>query len=219
MIVKIVCEVSVRAEEEDLEQQNVVYCLTFPNGKQYVGLTSQKLRERVSAHCSCAFNKSLVRYKSKVCQAIRKYQTFTVSILYQGEQLEENEIKYIELLQTFKHGYNLTSGGEHKKKISIITRRKISKANKGRSVVNKGMPMSQEQKQLLSKICKQTYLNGRVNPNRKAVYQLDLDGNIIAEYESMTDADKATGVSFKKISLCCKGLQKTCGGFKWKLKE
>lgn len=122
------------------------------------------------------------------------------------------------IVKTYHNGYNLTSGGEHNKEVSELTRQKISKSNKGRSVVNKGIPMSEEQRLLVSKRCKEAYLNGRINPQRKAVYQLDLDDNIIAEFGSMADADKATGINFRYISKCCNNKCETAGGYKWKFK-
>lgn len=218
MNVRIHCNVEVNITDTDADTNNVVYLLTFENGKYYVGLTTQKLIERISAHCSNAFNLKNTKYKTKVYGAIRKYMKFTATILYVGDNLEEKEIYFIDKYNSFKHGYNLTTGGELKKEISPEVGKKISKANKGRTVVNKGIPMSEEQKKLVSKRCKTTYENGRVNPLRKAVLQLDLNDNVIAEFVSMTHADEATGVSFKKISACCNGKRKTSGGYKWKLK-
>lgn len=50
------------------------------------------------------------------------------------------------------------------------------------------------------------------------VIQMDLEGNYIAKYESMTKAQEATGIDKIYISNCCDPLrrQKTAGGYKWK---
>ena len=56
----------------------------------------------------------------------------------------------------------------------------------------------------------------------KPVVQLDLNGNFIAEYESMSAAADATGVHLGSLGYVCKtGLRKLyqTGGFMWKLKE
>jgi len=54
---------------------------------------------------------------------------------------------------------------------------------------------------------------------QKPVVQLDLDGNFISEWNSLSEADRKTGTSFKNISLCCLNKRKTAGGFKWMYKE
>lgn len=50
---------------------------------------------------------------------------------------------------------------------------------------------------------------------RKAVNQLDLNGNFITLWESVGKAGKAVGVDYTGISKCCNGENKTSGGFKW----
>ena len=51
---------------------------------------------------------------------------------------------------------------------------------------------------------------------KKNVIQLDDFGNIIAEYESIKQAEKETGVNNSKITMCCKGKRKHAGGFCWR---
>lgn len=50
------------------------------------------------------------------------------------------------------------------------------------------------------------------------VYQLDLNGNILAEYESMSEAARQTDCCVSKISMVCHGQRHTHGGYKWELK-
>ena len=52
----------------------------------------------------------------------------------------------------------------------------------------------------------------------KPVQKLDLYCNIIAEYDSITDASKSNNLSNGNISEACKGKRKTAGGFIWKYK-
>ena len=49
------------------------------------------------------------------------------------------------------------------------------------------------------------------------VAQLDLNGNYIAEYSSMREAGRITGVSDSKICEVCHGHRNTTGGYKWKI--
>ena len=47
------------------------------------------------------------------------------------------------------------------------------------------------------------------------VIQLDLNGNVLNEFESMVQAGQETGVSRSNISSCCNGKRKSAGGYKW----
>ena len=49
----------------------------------------------------------------------------------------------------------------------------------------------------------------------KAVAKCGTDGNEIERYKSIKEASEKTGVFQGDISRCCKGIRKTCGGFKW----
>lgn len=58
------------------------------------------------------------------------------------------------------------------------------------------------------------------NPkNHHKVVQLDLAGNKIAEYKSISEASRATGIDRSNIGRCCTcdGYHKTAGGYKWEL--
>lgn len=48
------------------------------------------------------------------------------------------------------------------------------------------------------------------------VFQYDLDGNFIAEYESSMQAAELLGLHYRSINNTCRGIQKTCGGYIWK---
>lgn len=54
--------------------------------------------------------------------------------------------------------------------------------------------------------------------NQKACFQI-LDGEIMAEYKSLHDASRRTGISVSNIYCCCKGRTTTAGGYQWQYKE
>lgn len=43
--------------------------------------------------------------------------------------------------------------------------------------------------------------------------------SIIKQWNSMTEASKATGISISEISLCCNNKKKSVGGYEWKFVE
>ena len=57
---------------------------------------------------------------------------------------------------------------------------------------------------------------GADNPCSKVVLQLSLKGNLIQKYDSATEASNRTGVNLGHLAACCRGEQKTAGGYIWK---
>lgn len=56
---------------------------------------------------------------------------------------------------------------------------------------------------------------GADHPGSKKVYQFDMDGNLLAEYESVADAAEKTGLSHKSISKACNGKLKKYSECVW----
>ena len=87
-----------------------IYCITnLINGKQYVG-QSVDMETRMNDHIHSDSN-------SKIHQAIVKYGVknfrFEPLIRCSREELDEQEVKFIRLLNTYEKGYNQTRGGQH----------------------------------------------------------------------------------------------------------
>lgn len=49
----------------------------------------------------------------------------------------------------------------------------------------------------------------------KSVYQYDINGNFIKQWNSVSEVSRVTGFSKGNISLNCRGGSITCNGFKW----
>ncbi len=61
---------------------------------------------------------------------------------------------------------------------------------------------------------------GKDHNKSKAVFKIDrITGKFLAEYGSMHEAERQTGIKYQNINLCCKGKRKTSGGFIWKYKN
>lgn len=89
----------------------IVYIYTFPNGKKYVGQTSQTLEKRASRGDGYVNSPA-------VYNAIRKYGWNNIAIetfiCNSKQEMDELERYYIQLYQTNNsdYGYNLTIGGD-----------------------------------------------------------------------------------------------------------
>lgn len=62
--------------------------------------------------------------------------------------------------------------------------------------------------------------NGLNSIKMRAVYQMDLEGNVINEFKSLCDASKFLNKqSHHNIMYCCNGKTHTAYGYKWKYKD
>lgn len=215
-----------------------VYCHTNKiNNKKYVGITSQKPKNRWRNGNGYKNNEHFFR-------AIQKYgwHNFSHEILYvdlSQEEAEKIEIKLIREWETFNNdkGYNIEFGGNVQKFIpqatrdkiskalrghecSEQTRIKISKANKGKSSPNKGKKMSKElvEKNRLSHLGQKAWNKNRpwtdeekAKCNGKAVVCVETK----VVYKTAHEASRITGIDFSSICKCRRHEVKTAGGYHW----
>lgn len=104
------------------------------NDKRYIGLTTMGIEERWKCHI-----RDMKKHKDiKFYRAMNKYgaENFTISILEDGikdlETLNEREIHWIKYYDSYRNGYNSTTGGEISPTLFPEVREKISKALKGK---------------------------------------------------------------------------------------
>lgn len=118
-----------------------IYCLTFPDGKEYIGQTTDSLSVRIASH----------RYKakqggtSKVLAAIRKHKgRFQTMSLYECDnqyELDTAERLFIQERNTMHpHGHNSYSGGRKGFDVDLETRAKISEKMSGERNHSFGKP-------------------------------------------------------------------------------
>ena len=147
------------------------------NGLAYIGQTKYKAIDRYNAHMNTYKN-------TKFYNSIHKYgqENFKLEILEDNipiEKLDELEIYYIKLYNTYYNGYNETTGGQgihgythtekDKEKMSIKVKQayqngKINSKERSKKIsdANKGIPKSKEHRKKLSDIAKQKI--GNKNP-------------------------------------------------------
>lgn len=121
-----------------------VYIHTCPNGKKYVGLTTNQPSKR--------WGYNGIHYKSNkhFYSAIQKYgwdniehRIFEVDTIAEMEYLEEYLIAFYNTRNPL-FGYNITKGGEHTV-LGLTWKCKTKRVS-----CNKGVPMSEEQKKKIS---------------------------------------------------------------------
>ena len=117
-----------------------------------------------------------------------------------------------------------TDKGKEFARKSIESRRNNDEFKKSQSIKCKALNNTPEYKERHSKLMKEIYSSeelrererGKNNPRAQSVKQLDLNGNFIKEYDTITQASKETGIGLARISDVARGNGKTAGGFVWK---
>lgn len=216
------------------------YCLykhIAPDGRIYVGITSQRLSRRWQGGNGYKGNSYFTR-------AIKKYGWDNFSHEIIATELSESEAKQLEIecISKFKSnqrkfGFNISSGGESKAgtKISEWQKQRIAEASRGRIV-------SEQTRQKLSVATKNSWNDpakvermkkinlGKSNPQygkkrtdeekivrgAKSVIQLGMDGTVLSKYVSLHFASQETNIARSSIADCCNGKVRQAGGFLWR---
>ena len=139
-----------------------VYCHEFPNGKKYVGITSQELEYRWNH--GKGYESQVLVFRAIQCYGWENIQHKILAQDLSKDKAQELEKFYIQKYNTSnkRYGYNLTQGGEGHTGYSptLETRAKLSEANRGKkrtedfrkqcSVRAKNQVVSEETKKKIS---------------------------------------------------------------------
>lgn len=219
--------------DNNKERKYFVYKHTSPSNKVYIGITRMKPEYRWNHGKGYIKNQYFYR-------AIQKYgwDNFEHEILFEGLTKKEACDREIELISTYnstnpERGYNVSTGGESGNCGVTLTeeaRQKLSEAFRGENNPMFGKHHPEEVRIKIGQ--NREYLKGKDHPwfgrklpeniiriLSKNVVQLDKKGKFIAEYNSEMEAERQTGISSAKISLCCNNLRPSAGGFVWILKD
>lgn len=130
--------------------------------------------------------------------------------------LESNFINSYESRATAERANNLSRG-------------RVKEALSGRTMTSGGFiwsdaPLTEEEiKMKLSRInkrkTKDTSNSLSIRGKDNILVQYTLDGERIACWSSLTQAGKDLGIPVSSISLCCSGVYKKAGGYRWKIEK
>lgn len=213
-----------------MKRKWILYAHITPSKKVYIGITSRTPEERWGNNGKKYLlkNKEGKYINAIFAPSIIKYGWENIRHLIVKENLsypeaQKYEIKYIRYYKRLNRSLNVTDGGEGFKG------GKFNHSEKSKHLIRlhhrRGNSLETREK------IRNTLLGKKFNDIRKAhckeghrkefikVVQYDLEDNLIAIYESMSDAARATGLRSGNISLCCSGKYKTSGGFIWKIYE
>lgn len=202
------------------------------NNKIYIG-KSKDLRTRLRAHHTEPFNTNADMYNSLFYRAIRKYgiDNFEFEIIEycSEEDLNEREQYWIQYYNSYigvpnGYGYNMTIGGETNCFVKQYDRDWILALwNEGKTH-KEIKEITNCTQQTLTRILDELHIDTTIRRRRgrynaRKVLQYDLDGNLIQEFPSASEAARSVNDASGNISRACRGLIKTVKGFQWRYKE
>lgn len=192
------------------------------NDKVYIGQTRQPLKRRWEHHLFLADNGDAVLYR-----AMRKHgkDNFHIELVEEidNDLLNEREIYWIDKFNSFApNGYNSTLGGDgvttynHKEIIDYYL-----------NVANNNMTKTAQYFECnIQTVMNIVHANDLEIQERgswsfKSVVQLDLEGNFIAEYRSLTQAAEILNIPLINIQSVASETapQKSANGYQWVYKD
>lgn len=181
--------------------KGIIYKYTSPSGKVYIGQTTKEKNRRKDF-----LNTSKEYSGPKINRARNKYgiENFEYEVIFRVESfiedevksiLNEKEIQYIKLFDSFENGYNSDLGGG-----SATYKRTEESCKKLSESVTE-------------------YYKTHESAVAKKVLQFSKDGYFIKEWNSAAAAAKSLNKEGCSITAVCSGIRNSAFGYIWKYKD
>jgi len=201
-----------------------IYKIISPSGRIYIG-QSINVNDRLRHHQKNP-DKNLVKLYNSFMKYGIEAHTFEVLNIF-NEDISQHYLNMFEQLHAAneiikgKQLLNIRRPGSNGA-LSQESKDKISRAKKGKTAWNKGIPMSIEQRHLLSEIKKGKCPDSlKVSCKRryKAIIQFDKEGNFIKEWSSIQLASDTLNINNANLVQSVKNGRCKAGGYIWKYKN
>lgn len=214
-----------------MSKNGIIYkVVNRENGQVYIGATANSIEKRQLDHMERANRNEIGKFYDAIStygtEAFIWEQIDTASSI---DELAKKEKQYILEYNAKENGYNSDQGGGFKKTVyqynldgSLInsycclqdagnvvntTKKSISRACLSVNNIYNGFYWSYEFKELFKP---------KEDNRKKEVLQYAVEGNLVANYVSVAEASRQTGLSKTCISRACRGERANSGGFVWR---
>lgn len=180
--------------------EGVIYKYTSPSGKHYIGQTIDEKGRRQKF-----LNPNISYAGPKINQAREKYGVnnfeyeviFKVLSLVRAEVIEilnQKEIQYIRMFDSYYNGYNSTKGGNNIYEVTEETKEKRSQSAK-------------------------KYYETHESAVARPVLQYSIYGDFIKEWKSARAAALELNIEANHITIVCQGKRNQTHNFIWKYRD
>jgi hypothetical protein len=209
---------------------HLVYKVTnLETGEAYIGATTRSIEDRKSDHIQKA-NKGVGGYFQ---EAIGTYgpDSFSweqIDTANNSNELAEKEKQYILQYNSKDKGYNADSGGGFMKTVYQYSQDGALIASFS-SLKQVESTFNYDKRRISNACTTATLWQGSywsysqsnsfkiiIDSRKKKVFQYNYNGELVAEFISVAEASKITGLSKSCISRCCRGERQSSGGYIWK---
>ena len=174
-----------------------------------------------------------VKKKRPLYSAMRKYgiNHFHIEVIEEcsSEEVSQRETYWIEYYDSYGNGYNATLGGDGKTRIDVEALWQLWEDGKGLKQIHEitGHDLKMISKKLQEKGVSQEEITKRgVQSISKKVLMLDKNNQVLNTFNSIREAarylidilnkpSRLEGGYSTHISEVCRGIRKTCLGYKW----
>ena len=198
-------------------------------GEVYIGATTNSIHQRQLDHTERSNRGDHGHFHEAIATFGPEAFTWTqIDTVNSIDELAQKEKEYIIHYDSKENGYNSDAGGGMQKTVYQYTK-DGSLVNTFDCLQSAANAVSANKRSIssaclgINKTCKGYYWSYfhpipviLKDQRRKSVIQMDLDYNVIDEYNSVAEASKKTGVSITCISRCCRGERDKSGGYIWK---
>lgn len=178
----------------------IIYKYVSPSGKVYIGQTINEKARRATF-----LNSAHIYAGPKINKAREKYgvNNFEYEIIFRVSSkiysevidiLNQKEIQYIEMYDSYYNGYNSTKGGNHVYECTEETRQKLSEKTT-------------------------EYYKTHESSVARPVLQYSIYGDFIREWKSAREAALELNVEANNITVVCQGKRNQAYDFIWKYRD
>ena len=197
------------------ENFGYIYKITnIINNKIYIGKTKETIDSRYKRHI---YDIEHHKTKSLLYDAMKKYgidsfKVEQIDVATDQDELNKKEIYWISFYNSTDHekGYNLTTGGEVKKEMSLESRKRMSESHKNKPSNRLGKHHTEETKKKISEAMTGKRI-GKYNVCSIPVRCIET-GEI---FESIGEVERKYNIKATKVCAVCKGKRHMTGGFHW----
>lgn len=197
------------------------------NGKVYIGQTIKNPQARFTEHKYHARNPQYHGCKY-LHSAIAKYggDKFSIEIVEccPNKSLDEREVYWIKKYDSYNNGYNLTLGGQGAS-IDNDVDSILECWSEGISISDIANRLGKDRETISNELKGAGITDAEIHKrcyevtgekNRNPIFQYDLQGNFLNEFESIYEAERVLGINKSCISGVLYGQHQVAGEYQWR---